>query len=75
VTFNASNSTDDGATTKYQWDFDGDGQVDRTTSSPTVIHAYQARGTVTAQVTVVDNSGQTASAQATIDACREDFLN
>ncbi len=67
VTLDASNSTDDRGIDEYEWDFDGDGTVDRTTDEPTVQHAFPDPGNVTAAVTVVDSSGDTDTASATID--------
>ena len=67
VTFDASGSTDDSGITQYRWDFDGNGSVDRTTSSAVVQHAYAESGQYTATVTVVDGAGATDSASATVN--------
>ena len=38
ITFDASDSyVVDGKITKYEWDFDGDGKVNQTTTTPTTI--------------------------------------
>lgn len=79
VGFDASASTDDGDIAEYQWDFDGDGDVDRTTpddatgeNNPahTVWHEvyklYDEPGTYTASVTVVDDDGHSDTANAEI---------
>jgi PGF-CTERM protein len=69
VTFDASGSDDsDGNIVEYQWDFDGDGGVDRTTNTSDVVtHAYDSGDTYDAAVTVVDNSGLTDTATAQIE--------
>ncbi|WP_137286962.1 PKD domain-containing protein [Halorussus salinisoli] len=66
VTFDASNSTDDGTIAEFQWDFDGDGTSEKTTESATVSHTYESPGTYDASVTVVDEAGNTDSATATV---------
>ncbi len=68
VSFDASASSDpDGAITKYQWDFNNDGTVDETDTTPTAQHTFTASATVA--LTVVDNNadavGPEASAPAT----------
>ena len=41
ITFDASDSyVVDGKITKYEWDFDGDGKIDQTTTSPVTSHVY-----------------------------------
>jgi len=64
VTLDASGSTDpNGSIVQYQWDFNGDGTVDVTTTTPVVTNTYST-GRWTASVTVVDSYG-VASAAAT----------
>ena len=44
ITFDASDSyVVDGKITKYEWDFDGDGKVDQTTTTPTTSHIYNEK--------------------------------
>jgi PKD repeat protein len=62
VTFDASGSDDDGPIASYEWDFDGDGTVDQTTTGPTTTHAYGTAGDYDATVTVADEYGATDSA-------------
>ncbi len=60
VTFDASGSTDsEGSVEQYEWDFDGDGTYEQTTSSATVTHAYDSVDFYTATVRVTDNDGYT----------------
>ncbi|WP_338520760.1 cutinase family protein [Candidatus Nanosynbacter sp. BB002] len=41
ITFDASDSyVVDGKITKYEWDFDGDGKIDQTTTNPVASHVY-----------------------------------
>ncbi|UPV99879.1 PKD domain-containing protein [Halorussus gelatinilyticus] len=67
VSFDAGESSD-GQTSiaEYRWDFDGDGQIDRNTTSATTSYAYDAADTYDASVTVVDEGGNTASANETV---------
>ena len=51
VAFDASSFRDpDSAITGYDWDFDGNGSVDRTTAGPTTSFAYAAAGTFAPRV-------------------------
>lgn len=44
ITFDASDSyVVDGSITKYEWDFDGDGKIDQTTTSPVTSHVYNEK--------------------------------
>jgi len=71
VTLDASGSSDsDGSITQYRWDFDGDGQVDATSTLPQVGHVYSS-GRWTPTVTVVDNLG-VASAPASTTVLVDD---
>lgn len=56
----------DGSIVNYEWDLDGDGTTDRTTSIPTVSHSYSSPGTYTVSLTVIGNDGKTDSATRTI---------
>jgi PGF-CTERM protein len=66
IGFDASNSSDDEAVVEYRWDFDGDGEIDSTTESPTVNHAYEEVGTYVPVVTVVDADGNASNATALV---------
>jgi hypothetical protein len=58
VAFDASSFRDpDSAITGYDWDFDGNGSVDRTTAGPTTSFAYAAAGTFAPRVAVKDFRG------------------
>jgi PKD repeat protein len=61
VTLDASGSTDaDGVVAAFRWDLDGDGDVDRTTSTPATTHTY-GRGVARPRVIVVDDDGVASS--------------
>ena len=67
VNFDASGSHDpDGDIVSYQWDFESDGTIDQTTTTPAVSHVYTAVASYTAQVTVVDNEGNSDTATLTV---------
>jgi len=57
VTFNASNSTGDIVT--YRWDFDGDGTVEETTSNPVTTQSFNQTGFFEPAVQVEDANGST----------------
>src|SRR4051794_29812233 len=59
VTFNSSGSKDpEGGPITYQWDFNGDGNVDSTDANPS--YTYTTNGAYTAKLTVKDQTGLTA---------------
>ncbi|MBI5104475.1 MAG: M36 family metallopeptidase [Solirubrobacterales bacterium] len=67
LTFDASSFTDpDSAITGYDWDFDGDGRVDRTTAEPATTFAYASQGTFEPRVAVRDFRGGAGQAGATV---------
>ena len=68
ITFDASASRDpDGQIVKYEWDFNGDGVFDQTTTASTVSYTYAASGTKSVTVRATDNEGATARATQTVN--------
>lgn len=53
--------TTDGSIVSYDWDVDGDGQVDRTSTKPTISHVFSSTGVHMPKVTVTDSAGNSAS--------------
>ena len=71
ITFDATAVTDpDSAITGYEWDFDGNGSVDRTTTTPRTDFAYGATGSFNPVVRVKDFRGGkgTATTPVTVSA-------
>jgi hypothetical protein len=67
VTFDASSFRDpDGRVAAYDWDFDGNGQVDATTTSPTAQTTYAKAGSMTATVAARDFVGGTGRASTIV---------
>ncbi|MCW3065808.1 MAG: hypothetical protein JWN32_2980, partial [Solirubrobacterales bacterium] len=67
VTLDAYSFTDpDSAIVGYDWDFDGNGTIDRTTAGPTTSVTYGSAGTYTALVGVRDFRGGSGAASATV---------
>ncbi|MUV90305.1 PKD domain-containing protein [Halapricum sp. CBA1109] len=64
-TFDASNSTDDGAIANYTWAF-GDGTTAET-ADPTVEHTYDTSDTYDVTLTVTDSFGATDDTTRTVD--------
>jgi len=60
ATFDASSSHDpDGKIVSYEWDWDGDGTYDESTTDSTIFHTWNAAGTYRVTLKVTDN-GQAA---------------
>jgi Mg-chelatase subunit ChlD len=67
VHFSAEGSFDpDAEVVSYQWDFDGNGSPDQTTSGPTVDHTYPGAYSGIAAVRVVSSDGGEALASTTV---------
>jgi len=66
VSLDASQTTDNVGITQYEWDVDGDGTYDETTTSDTLSHTYTSAGTVTATLRVTDGAGNTDTDTVTI---------
>ena len=66
VTLDASDSNDDRGIVAYEWDVDGDGSVEETTSDPTLERTYDAPGNYSVSLTVRDGSGNTDTANTTV---------
>lgn len=64
VQFDGSVSAVPGGRTiaSYEWDFDGDGVVDRTTRTPTTDAGYPKAGTFRASLTITDSTGAVSAA-------------
>ncbi|WP_135826101.1 COG1470 family protein [Halorussus ruber] len=73
VSFDASSSSDNRGIAEYRWDFDGDGEAERTTTNdPTVAYEYAEPGTYNATVTVVDGGGNADRARASVSVEPDD---
>jgi PKD repeat protein len=59
VTFDASASTDDDGIAKYQWDLDGNGTYEKTTTTPKTSRSYQSPGQFTIHLKVTDTGNKT----------------
>lgn len=58
VTFSAAGSGDaDGTLAAYEWDLDGDGAYERTTSEQATSRSFDGAGTRTVRLRVIDNRG------------------
>jgi extracellular elastinolytic metalloproteinase len=67
VTFDAGSFTDrDSAITGYDWDFDHDGRVDRSTATPTTDFAYATAGAYTPTVAAKDFRGGAGKASTAV---------
>jgi hypothetical protein len=62
VTFDAAFTDPDSKITGYDWDFDGNGTVDRTTTEPTTAFAFAALGTFVSRVSARDFRGGAGTA-------------
>jgi len=67
VMFNASDSFDpDGEIKQYEWDFDGNGQIDTITDQPMVNHTYTQAGTFEVILILTDNDNNVGQFNQTI---------
>ncbi|MGM0718181.1 MAG: malectin domain-containing carbohydrate-binding protein, partial [Halobacteriota archaeon] len=64
VSFDASDSSDDGAIESYEWDFDGDGTTDATGEQ--VTETFDSPGDYDVELTVTDDDGDTDTATQTV---------
>ncbi len=69
VTFFADGQDFDGSPDRFQWDFDGDGTFDWSSTDTTVVtHTYDVPGVYHPVLRVVDNQGLSADKALTIEA-------
>jgi PKD repeat protein len=67
VTLNATDAFDpDGEIIEYQWDIDGDGNIDKITTTENTTHAYTEAGTYDVALVAVDNDGATNGTATTV---------
>lgn len=71
ITLDASEATDNNDIVEYYWDLDGDGELDRTTTDPSVTHRYDEPGEYLASVVVRDSANNTDQASMTIGVRNE----
>jgi len=68
VTFDASGSFDaDGSIVKYEWDFNGDGIYDQSTTDPVTTTSFTTPGLRTITLRVTDNEGATDRTSASLE--------
>lgn len=76
ISFTGSASSTNGDITLYEWDFDGDGTYDwSSTASPDASHTYNDGGTFDATLKVTDVTGATNSAVVTVEVDVDIFLS
>ena len=67
ITFDASDSyVVDGKITKYEWDFDGDGKIDQTTTNPVASHVYTEKFDGIMQVRMSANNDTVSNISAPV---------
>jgi PKD repeat protein len=68
VSFNGNGSSDsDGTIIKYEWDFNNDGIVDFTSTTPTASTSYATAGLKTVKLTVTDDDNATSTDTLIVD--------
>ena len=60
-----------GGIEKYEWDFDGDGTFDKTTTADTVVHRYDKEVSGHVMVRVTDAKGETSVGSTKLDITRD----
>lgn len=66
VTFSVTASDSDGVIALYEWDFDGNGTYDVSTTSNPASYTYNSAGTYSVTVRVTDDGGATATSSTTV---------
>ncbi|MFH1192001.1 MAG: PKD domain-containing protein [bacterium] len=67
INFNGSNSTDlDGEIILYEWDFNGDGLYDESSSSSTILYAYKDDFKGASNLRVMDDEGLTSATSTNV---------
>jgi len=66
LTFDASQSRGVGGVSTYEWDWDGDGTVEDTTSSPTIQHTFGSSGGYDVTLRITDGEGNTDETTGTL---------
>jgi len=66
VTLEASGSSDNRKITAYEWDVDGDGTYETSTSSPSTSHSFASTGDHTVGLRVTDGAGNVDTDTATV---------
>ncbi|WP_435344769.1 PKD domain-containing protein [Haloarchaeobius sp. HRN-SO-5] len=61
VRFQVNATAPNGSITSYEWDWNGDGQVDDTTSEGSITHEFESTGLKGVTVTAISDSGDEAS--------------
>ncbi|GAB4388021.1 MAG: hypothetical protein Kow0025_04900 [Thermodesulfovibrionales bacterium] len=72
VTFSANATDADGTIVLYEWDFDGNGTYDATSTTNPVSHTYQDEGVFTARVRVTDDGNATGTGETVITVTAAD---
>jgi PKD repeat protein len=68
ITFDASGSFDpDGTIASYDWDFDGDGLFDSTTTDPVTTYSYAVSGLKSVTLRATDSEGASGRVTYTLD--------
>jgi len=66
TTFAVNASDPDGTIVLYEWDFDGNGTYDASTTTSPISHTYTGAGSYTAKVRITDDQGAQATGYAAI---------
>jgi len=62
----ASSSTSGGRITRYEWDFNGDGQYEASLEDATLIHLFEESGSFTVTLRVTDTAGAQTTLSKTV---------
>ncbi len=74
VIFRCNAHDPDGTIVRYEWDFNGDGYVDKTTTNGIVTYTYSASGVYNSEVSVVDNIGLRTSRKVLLHVAKQSVV-
>ncbi len=71
ATYHAEATDDDGSITQYEWDFDGDGTFEESTTTAQIQHTFDSAGDYQVTLRVTDDDGATETVTKTVSVSEQ----
>jgi glucose/arabinose dehydrogenase/uncharacterized beta-barrel protein YwiB (DUF1934 family) len=71
ATYHSESTDSDGQITQYEWDFDGDGTFEETTTSVDIEHTFESAGEYDVTLRVTDDDGATDTVTETVSVAEQ----